>query len=234
MARGCPRSGRGGGLIMMLITVARTMIATSMESCMPKIRLCALIFLLCALCMGCAPKLEGCSNMVDSVTGEFIPQTEAIQAKGLPNLFKVSDDLYRSAQPEEGGMTSAKNLGIKTVISLRETELDSALNEEENAGLNLIHYPIITWDVTDQNVIEVLKLLRDAPKPILVHCRHGADRTGLTVALYRIVFQGWAKECAKNELVHGGYGFHSIWRGIPLKIDESDAGALRREIWGTQ
>ena len=196
-------------------------------------RVLSLCLLLCVLCFGCAPKLDGCSKMVDSETGEFIPQAEAIEAEGLPNLYKVSDDLYRSAQPEEGGMTSAKKLGIKTVISLRETELDSALNEAENAGLNLIHYPIITWDVTDQNVIDVLRLLRDSPKPILVHCRHGADRTGLTVALYRMVFQEWGNQCAKNELVHGGFGFHSIWRGIPLRVDETDANALRREILET-
>ena len=43
--------------------------------------------------------------------------------------------------------------------------------------------------------------------PVLVHCKHGADRTGCIVALYRIVFQSWSKEAAIDEMHNGGYGF---------------------------
>jgi len=180
----------------------------------------------------------GCSSISADNASEFGVETrnpkwaQPIQAEGLDNLFKVSDDVYRSAQPTEGGMTSAKNLGIKTVISLRDTELDKDLNASENAGLNTIHIPITTWHVTDDEILKALVILRDGPKPVLVHCRHGADRTGLIIALYRIVYQGWAKEEAKDEMLHGGYGYHSIWTNIPREIDHADIDTLRQALLG--
>ncbi|MBO4351805.1 MAG: tyrosine-protein phosphatase [Proteobacteria bacterium] len=188
-----------------------------------------LFILLGLLCVGCSQKNEGCkvwSQIADDPTSPL--RAVPVEAPGLPNLFKVSDDLYRSAQPEVGGMTSAKKLGIKTVISLRETELDRELNEKEQTGLNLIHLPIVTWNVRDENILDAMRAIRDAPKPILVHCRHGADRTGLTVAMYRIVYQGWEKSCAKQELVNGGFGYHAIWINIPKEIDNADIDAIRQ------
>lgn len=150
---------------------------------------------------------------------------------GLDNLFIVSEDVYRSAQPKKKGMTSAKQLGVKTVLSLRETELDGKLNEEEGTGLNLVHIPIETTDVTDQNILDALKVLRDGPRPVLVHCRHGSDRTGLIVAMYRMVFQNWSKEEAKDELINGGYGYHSMFKNIPEEIDQADIAAIKATIF---
>ena len=44
---------------------------------------------------------------------------ERIELPGLPNLHKVSDDLYRGAQPTAEGMRQLKKIGIKTVVNLR-------------------------------------------------------------------------------------------------------------------
>ena len=33
-------------------------------------------------------------------------------------------------------------------------------------------------------VNQLVAIMRDAPKPILIHCKAGADRTGLATALY--------------------------------------------------
>ncbi len=150
-----------------------------------------------------------------------------VSAEGLPNLHKVSDDLYRSAQPEKHGMTSAKALGIKTVLSLRETELDRSLNENEGTRLNTIHVPIVTWNVKDRDIIKALRVIHEAPKPVLVHCRHGADRTGMIVAFYRIIYEGWSKEKAKDELVNGGYGYHSVFGNILREIDDANIEKIR-------
>lgn len=43
-------------------------------------------------------------------------------------------------------------------------------------------------------------------------CYHGANRTGLIVGMYRIVYQGWPAEAAKREMKHDPYGCHSIWK----------------------
>ena len=68
--------------------------------------------------------------------------------------------------------------------------------------------------------------------PFLVHCQHGADRTGLLIASYRIVIQGWSKEAALEELRSGGYGYHSIWRNIPVFIEKMDVEAWREKLRG--
>ena len=54
--------------------------------------------------------------------------------------------------------------------------------------------------------------------PVLVHCQHGADRTGSMCALYRIMRQGWKVEDAITEMKDGGYGYHSIWCHLPRFI----------------
>ena len=68
------------------------------------------------------------------------------------------------------------------------------------------------------------------PKPVLIHCRHGSDRTGLIVALYRILYQNWTKEDALEEMLKGGYGHHSIFKNLPQIIRQIDVEKLRAKV----
>jgi protein tyrosine/serine phosphatase len=62
---------------------------------------------------------------------------------------------------------------------------------------------------------------------VLIHCKHGLDRTGLVAAMYRIVAQGWSKQAALDEMEHGGYGDEdSLKRGIAY-INNVDVAALK-------
>ena len=47
-----------------------------------------------------------------------------IKLEGVPNLHKVSDILYRSAQPTSAGMKNLKSMGIKTIVNLRSFHSD--------------------------------------------------------------------------------------------------------------
>jgi protein tyrosine/serine phosphatase len=42
--------------------------------------------------------------------------------------------------------------------------------------------------------------------PVLIHCKHGQNRTGLIAAMYRVVYQGWSKQQALAEMRGGGFG----------------------------
>ena len=66
--------------------------------------------------------------------------------------------------------------------------------------------------------------------PVLVHCRHGADRTGLIIAIYRILYQNWTVDEAKDELINGGFGFHESFENIPQELDKIDFGSLRTQL----
>jgi hypothetical protein len=55
-------------------------------------------------------------------------------------------------------------------------------------------------DVKDEDMEKVLAMIGDAPKPILIHCKSGADRTGLVAALYLYSVEGKSSDLAGREL----------------------------------
>ena len=151
-----------------------------------------------------------------------------IQVAGVENFYQVNHWLYRSAQPDAEGFKNIEAMGIKTVINLRDTNSDpkAALGTK----LVLLNPGITTWSFTDDDIIKALCAVTHAQRPVLVHCRHGADRTGLIIALIRIIDEGWSVEDAKKEMLEGGYGFHSIWKNIPKYLDNVDINALKEKI----
>lgn len=145
------------------------------------------------------------------------------------NFFQVTPYLYRSAQPSAKGMRAYEKFGIRTVINLRARHSDD--DEARGTNLTLVHIPTRTRNVAaDEVVVRALQAIRDAEKPVLVHCMHGADRTGLIMAMYRIVEQGWTKEAALDEMRNGGFGFHSIWIHIPKYIANADVERIRARL----
>jgi protein tyrosine/serine phosphatase len=137
--------------------------------------------------------------------------------------------LYRSEQPTALGMKNLEKLGIRTVISLRHMNSDD--DEVRGTSLRTEHVKIFTWDIKDQQVVEVMRILRNTQNgPFLIHCQHGSDRTGLMSAMYRILEQGWSVDDALAELTGGGYGYHSIWSNVLGYVRKADIGKLRAAI----
>ncbi len=153
----------------------------------------------------------------------------AVQADGLSNFHKVADGIYRCAQPGAAGFRSAEKLGIKTVINLRAMHDDA--DEAKGTALRLLSIPINTWEIRDEDVVRVMKILAQKENgPFLIHCQHGADRTGLMCAMYRILVQGWSREKALDEMQNGGYGFHSIWQNIVKYVGKADVEAMKKAV----
>ena len=156
-----------------------------------------------------------------------------MELPGLPNLNKVTDTLYRGAQPlpdpPYGGYAELKKLGIKTLVNLRSDHSDQA--EAEAAGLGYVSIPMHAWHAEDEDVVRFLQTVTD-PKlmPVFVHCQHGSDRTGVCVAAYRVVVQDWSKDDAVREMTEGNYGFHGIWTNLAAYIQKMDVEAMRQKI----
>jgi protein tyrosine/serine phosphatase len=151
------------------------------------------------------------------------PLTEA----SLPNLHRVTPNLYRSAQPTAEGMRAAEKLGVKTVISLRGFHDD----DDQVAGTALAEERISfkSWHPEDEDVVKFLKLVTDpAKQPVLVHCQHGADRTGMMCAIYRMAVESWTADAAVKEMVEGGYGFHPVWQDLIDYVRQVDVAKLRK------
>ena len=152
----------------------------------------------------------------------------SLSLPGLPNLCKVSQTLYRGAQPSAEGCAQLKKLGIRTVINLRTFHGES--QPCFDCGLE---YRLISMEAThpeDDDVVAFLKVVGDANRtPVFVHCQHGSDRTGLMVAMYRICIEHWTKEQAIAEMTEGGTGFHAIFQNLLGYIRRLDVEKIRRQ-----
>lgn len=144
------------------------------------------------------------------------------------NFYQVSDDLYRSAQPSAAAFKAYEELGIKTVLCLRNAEKDKKLMK--GTGLDLKSVPMIAGNITDEHIIQALRFIHESPKPVLVHCYRGADRAGAVTAAYRVVFEGWSKEDAVDELINGGYRFDENKKNIPEYIRAMDVEKIRSAV----
>lgn len=148
------------------------------------------------------------------------------------NLYRVTPAFYRSAQPNKEAFAALANqVGIRTVVSLRVFYSDKPFTQ----GLPLrlaTPIPMHTWHIEWEDVVKALKEVRRASPqaPVLVHCRRGADRTGLITALYRVLYEGWCKDAAIDEMMKGNFGFHPMWGDIPNFIQAVDVERLRRAI----
>jgi len=144
---------------------------------------------------------------------------------GLPNLHKVTKDLYRGAQPTREGFRELEKMGIKTVINLRHSHSDTELIR--GTRLDYIHIRTHAWDLNENDVVRFLKVATDQNRtPVFVHCQHEADRTGVMCALYRITVCGWSRKQAIEEMTRGGFGYHRIWRHLAQFIQNIDLNEI--------
>jgi protein tyrosine/serine phosphatase len=142
-----------------------------------------------------------------------LPQSNTKQ-KDLPNFRRVADGLYRGGQPTEVGLQELVQLKIKTVVNLRDND-DRARAEETAAvaaGLRYFNLPLSNFHKPgNERVAEILSIINaPANQPVFVHCKRGADRTGVIIAIYRIERDGWTSEQAKKEAEQFGLGFWQI------------------------
>lgn len=147
---------------------------------------------------------------------------------GVPNLHKVSDRLYRSAQPTAEGMANLKKAGIKTLLNLRSFHSDRDEIGESDLGYERMYMK--AWHPEEKEIVRFLQVATDTNKtPVLVHCQHGADRTGTMCAVYRLAVQGWTRDEAIREMTEGEFGFHGIWDNLVAYLRALDIEAVKRK-----
>lgn len=146
------------------------------------------------------------------------------------NLHRVTPTFYRCEQFKKSEVPELEKLGIKTAVNLRNFHSDD--DELKGSEIQPVRVRINTWAIGDKHVVASLAAIRRAEKigPVVLHCQHGADRTGLVTAMYRIIYQGWTKDAALDELRDGGYGYHSIWKNIPKYIQKVDTKKIARAV----
>ncbi len=154
---------------------------------------------------------------------------QPVLQNGPDNFYMVDDGVYRSAQPDRADMVQLVSMGFKTILNLRDYHSDEA--EAKGLNLQLERLEMSAGDIHTGDVVKALRILTHAEKPVLVHCWHGSDRTGLVCAMYRMVIQGWSREDAIEELMNGGYGFHgSFYDNIPAYLQQVNVEEIRKQV----
>ncbi|MCX6077319.1 MAG: dual specificity protein phosphatase family protein [Campylobacterales bacterium] len=119
--------------------------------------------------------------------------------------------LYRSAQPDKEDIKYyADKYGIQSILNLRGSDTNDWYTDEIQISreLGITHYDLelgAYHEFTDVEMHTLIQILKTAPKPMLIHCFGGADRTGLASAIYVFTIKGKSSlEAKKNlSLLHG-------------------------------
>ena len=144
--------------------------------------------------------------------------------------------LWRGETPTRADAQWLVEHGVRTVISLQLDVRHSFEAAHLDPGVvDSVTYfrvrdfaatQVLTHRHLDDHVAEVLAIIQEAPKPVLISCRAGVDRTGVIAAAYRMLVDGMSQEEAIREMD----GFHSPWNPLNNRYVRSISGARKARI----
>lgn len=147
----------------------------------------------------------------------------------------VAGEVYRAAQMDGQRLERwTREHGIASVLNLRGESAGADWYEAERGvaeRLGIVHLDFrmsAAQALDEQQVQALLQVMRDAPKPLLIHCMGGADRTGLASALYVAGIAGLGEAAAEWQLspVFGHVGIPGLSRAYPMDITWEDMEPL--------
>lgn len=153
------------------------------------------------------------SGATDSIEKPTAKVAKKLSVSGLPNFGQVTESLYRGGQPASVGLAKLREFGIDIIVNFRNEpgKIEAERQRVERLGMRYVSIP---WrgkdDPDDRQVAAFLRLLREnAGKRVFVHCQRGSERTGVMVAAFRILEQGWTPTQALQEMET--FGFRGFW-----------------------
>ncbi len=126
------------------------------------------------------------------------------------NFDRVNEKLSRSGLPSDKDLEFLRNeMQVKTLINFcTRTNVEHEEKKAKELGFTYIHFP---WSAHFYNILRLnyywriaeafLTLLADEKNyPIHVHCFHGRERTGMMIAVYRMVIDRYSFIQALDEM----------------------------------
>ncbi len=127
----------------------------------------------------------------------------------IKNFGQMDERFYRGAQPLEGDYQTLKDLGINTIIDLRNDPTAYEKTAVEALGMKYVNLPMSGWkSPKDTDLEQFMNLINDSSTgTVFVHCKAGIHRTGVAGAVYRFTKYGWDYDKAYKEMKN--YNFSS-------------------------
>jgi protein tyrosine phosphatase (PTP) superfamily phosphohydrolase (DUF442 family) len=119
--------------------------------------------------------------------------------------------VIRSAQPTSQLPEWIRDYRLRSILNLRgggpdDWWYDAEIKAAEAGGVSFYDFPLnATRRPTRHDLLVLIDTLRSCPYPLLIHCKSGADRTGLASAIYLMTRRGMPPEEAEGAftLDHG-------------------------------
>jgi protein tyrosine/serine phosphatase len=152
---------------------------------------------------------------------------------GVKNFAKVSPTLWRGSQPTEAGFRNLETAGVKTVIDLRDFHDDyDDFSMLGGTNLKYLRIPMHAWNPDQAQLVLLMKVLERTlqdpdSSPVFVHCAAGKDRTGYSIATYRMVLDKdkWTPNDAIAEMYD--FRFNAIWFRNPTFLESLDVKKIK-------
>ena len=116
-------------------------------------------------------------------------------------------EAYRSAQLDRDEYEYyIKKYNIKSIVNLRGEHPDELWYGEEIkvcVEQNVKHYDIAlssSKKPSEEDLRQLIDIFHSAPRPILIHCQAGADRSGLAAAIWKVIVDKEPKSEAEKQL----------------------------------
>jgi len=170
--------------------------------------------------------------LVVATSGSVMAQTFTpvdVSKVKIKNFGQMDDRFFRGAQPKEDQYKQLADLGIKTIIDLRDDAQDYAKSAVEALGMRYVNIPMSDKDYPPSvQIEEFVKLVADpSTGKFYVHCAGGRHRTGVAGAVYRFNNYHWSYDQVYKEMKF--YDFYTRWgHGDMKKFVEDYAATLQK------
>jgi protein tyrosine/serine phosphatase len=111
------------------------------------------------------------------------------------NKHRVSDRLWRSAQPAPHQLARLKAEGVRTIVNLRGGREHGSWQLQKDAcdrlGLHMAEFVVRSRGAPDPaTILNAKTFFERLEYPVVLHCKSGADRAGFVAALFLILHEG--------------------------------------------
>ncbi|MCO6510593.1 MAG: tyrosine-protein phosphatase [Aridibacter famidurans] len=146
----------------------------------------------------------------------------------IKNFGQMDSRFYRGGQPEREEFKSLADMGIRTVINLRNDPKDWEKELVESLGMQYVHIPMSDKRYPPEGSAEEFLNIVSNPETgsFFVHCRGGKHRTGAMGAVYRFNNYGWNYDQVYEEMKD--FDFYTfLWFYKPMKNFVKDYAEMK-------